>query len=171
MNSLAPESGQEPSRQSTPVVVELPAERLANATTHGVGAGMAIAALVWMIVAAAGRADPRRVVSFALYGSSLVLLYLASTFYHSVPEGTTKRLLRRFDHAAIFLLIGGTYTPLQLVSLRGAIGWTLAGIVWGLMIIGILMKPVWFSRCRRLRIGMYVAMGWTALAILHVLYQ
>lgn len=146
-------------------------EEIANSVTHGLGLLLAIAALVVLVVGAVRIGDPWRVVSFSLYGASLISLYLASTLYHAVPGARAKRWLKRCDHAAIFALIAGTYTPIMLVTLRGPIGWTMAGIIWGVMIVGIAMKFLFIDRFQRLLLAGYVAMGWAAIFVLHALWQ
>jgi len=135
-------------------------EEIANAVTHGVGAGLGVAALVVLVVMAAGTGDPWRVTAFSIYGTTLVALYLASTLYHSIPAPAAKRVLQRLDHAAIYLLIAGSYTPLLLVTLRGATGWTFFGIVWGIAIAGCILEFVAGRRWRRLSLVAYLAMGW-----------
>ncbi len=146
-------------------------EEVANSITHGLGFLLAIAALVVLVVGAARLGDPWRVVSFSLYGASLVALYLASTLYHAVPGARVKEWLKRCDHAAIFALIAGTYTPLMLVTLRGPLGWTMAGVIWGVMVAGITMKFLFIQRFQRLLLGAYIAMGWAAVFVVHALWQ
>ena len=146
-------------------------EEIANSITHGLGFLLAIAALVVLVVGAARLGDPWRVVSFSLYGASLVALYLASTLYHAVPGARVKEWLKRCDHAAIFALIAGTYTPLMLVTLRGPLGWTMAGVIWGVMVAGITMKFLFIQRFQRLLLGAYIAMGWAAVFVVHALWQ
>jgi len=140
--------------------VYTPREELANAVTHGVGVALSVVGLVLMVVAAATRGDAWQVTSAAIFGTSLVLLYTTSTLYHSVPGVERKQVLRKFDHAAIFLLIAGTYTPFLLVSLRGPWGWSLFGVVWGLAVVGIALK-FWFAgRFKVVSTIIYLAMGW-----------
>ncbi len=139
-------------------------EEIANAVTHGIGAGLAIAGLVVLVVLAARRGDPWRIVGFSVYGATLILLYLVSTLYHGFTHAGTKRLFRLLDHAAIFLLIAGTYTPVVLIVMRGAWGWTLFGAIWALAISGVLFKVLAIGRLEWLAIAMYVAMGWLAVA-------
>ena len=146
-------------------------EEIANTITHGLGVLLAIVALVVLVAGAAQLGDPWRVVSFSLYGASLIALYLASTLYHAIPGAKAKDWLKRCDHAAIFALIAGTYTPILLVTLRGPLGWTMAGILWGVMAVGITMKFLFIHRFQRLLLGAYVAMGWAALFVLHALWQ
>ncbi len=146
-------------------------EEIANSVTHGLGLVLAVAALVVLVAGAARLGDPWRVVSFSLYGASLVSLYLASTLYHAVPGARAKAWLKRCDHAAIFALIAGTYTPIMLVTLRGPLGWTMAGIIWAVMVAGIVMKFLFIHRFQRLLLGAYVAMGWAAVFVVQALWR
>ena len=107
-------------------------EEIANAVTHGIGAALGTAALVVLVVIAGARGDAWRVVSLSVYGSSLVLMYLCSTLYHSFRRPRLKRYFRLMDHLSIYLLIAGTYTPITLVPMRGPWGWTLFGLIWGI---------------------------------------
>ncbi len=135
-------------------------EEIAHSITHGVGAALSVAGLVLLVVRAAASGDPWRVVSFAIFGTTLVLLYTASTLYHALTPKRAKSVFNVLDHAFIYLLIAGTYTPFLLVSLRGAWGWSLFGIVWGLTIAGGVFK-VWFTgRFRLLSTLLYVGLGW-----------
>ena len=135
-------------------------EEIANSVTHGIGAGLSVAGLTLLVALAAIYGDVWRVVSFSIYGSSLVLLYLASTLSHSIQHPKVKRILRIFDHSAIYLLIAGTYTPFTLVSMRGPWGWTLFGVVWGLALLGIAFKTVFIGRYEKWATAAYVLMGW-----------
>ncbi len=135
-------------------------EEIFNSITHGIGALLSIAALVTLIVFAVMKGDAWHVVSFTIYGSTLVLLYLSSTLYHSFTKEKVKNLFARFDHAAIFLLIAGTYTPFLLTVLRGALGWTLFGIIWGVAITGVVIRSIYLMRFRKLMVALYLAMGW-----------
>ncbi len=133
-----------------------------NGITHLSGALLALAGAVALIVVGALKADPWKIVSFSIYGTTLVFLYLSSTLYHSV-RGRAKNVLRKMDHAAIYLLIAGTYTPFTLVTLNGAWGWSLFGVVWGLALVGI-VQEIWFARgARVLSLVIYLLMGWVAL--------
>ncbi len=132
-----------------------------NSISHLVGAALAAAGAVLLVVFAARLGDPWKIVSFSVYGVVLLGLYLASTLYHSL-RGRAKRIWCKFDHCAIYLLIAGSYTPFALVSLRGAWGWSLFGIVWGLALFGIIQE-IWLAKGRRLlSLLIYVAMGWLA---------
>ncbi len=128
--------------------------------THGFGAMLGAVGLVLMVVASARHGDAWHVVSTAIFGATLVLLYTTSTLYHSFSAERVRLLLRKFDHAAIFLLIAGTYTPFVLVTLRGAWGWSLFGVVWGLAVVGVVLK-FWFTgRFRVISTLVYILMGW-----------
>jgi hemolysin III len=133
-----------------------------NAWTHLVGAILAFAGAVWLLVIASLSGDVWKIVSVAVYGVALVLLYSASTVYHSV-RGRAKVIMQKVDHFSIYLLIAGSYTPFCLVTLRGAWGWTLFGIVWGLAVIGILQEIKPRSEARVMSIVIYAVMGWIVL--------
>lgn len=138
-------------------------EEVAHAVTHGVGLAAAIAGLVVLVLFAAATRDPWRITACAVYASTLVLLYGASTLYHALSATRARAVFRVLDHSAIFLLIAGTYTPFALVSLRGPWGWTLFGIVWGLAVLGIVAKAVFGTRWPILSTVIYVGMGWVVL--------
>jgi hemolysin III len=135
-------------------------EEIFNSVTHGIGTLLSIAAIVILTVFAVKKGSAWHVVSFSIFGASLFLLYLSSTLYHSFTKEKIKNLFARFDHSAIFLLIAGTYTPFVLTTIRGPLGWTLFGIVWGLAIAGIIVRSIYLTRFRKLMVGIYVAMGW-----------
>lgn len=139
---------------------DTPAEERANRLTHGLGAVVSVAGLVLMLVFSTRHGDGWQVVSTAIYGATLVLLYTTSTLYHSFRAERHRQLLQKFDHAAIFLLIAGTYTPFVLVTLRGPWGWSLFGVVWGLAIAGVALKFRFAGRFRLLSTLLYVGMGW-----------
>jgi hemolysin III len=135
---------------------------LANCATHGMGLALSIAGCALLVTLAALRGNPWHIVACSVYGATLVCLYSASTIYHGVRSRRWKRVWRVIDHSAIYLLIAGTYTPFTLVSLRGAWGWSLFGIVWGLTLVGILFK-VWFvDRVPVISTIVYLLMGWLA---------
>jgi hemolysin III len=136
------------------------AEEWANCLTHAVGVLLGLVGMAVLVTLSARRGDPWEVVAACVFGVSLVLLYTASTLYHTFRQPEMKRLLRKFDHAAIFLLIAGTYTPFLLVSLRGPWGWSLFGIIWGLAVAGMVLK-FWFAgRFTIVSTLLYLAMGW-----------
>lgn len=133
-----------------------------NAWTHLVGAVLACIGAVWLLVLASLDGAPAKIVSVAIYGVTLVLLYSISTVYHSV-QGPVKVIMRKLDHLSIYLLIAGSYTPFCLVTLRGPWGWTLFGIVWGLALLGMLQELKPRSEARVLSIVIYAVMGWIVL--------
>lgn len=145
-------------------------EERMNAITHGVGAALAIAGLVLLVVFAALYGNVWHVVSFSIFGATLVILYLASTLYHSFRDGAIKFLFRKFDHMSIFLLIAGTYTPFCLAVLRGWIGWTLFGVVWGCCFTGIVFKALFTGKKELLSTIIYMVMGWVILLAIKPLY-
>jgi hemolysin III len=145
-------------------------EELANSITHGIGLALSIAGFVVLLVLAAMRGTAWQIVGCAVYGTTLVCVYTASTLYHGIPRPHFRRILKILDHSAIYLLIAGTYTPFLLVNLRGAWGWSLLGVVWGLAIAGIVFK-VWFvDRFKVLSTAIYIAMGWLALIAVKPLF-
>lgn len=135
-------------------------EELISSISHGVGAGLSIAALVVGVVLSVLNNDALCVVSIAIYGSMLVILYSMSTIYHGLPVCSGKKVMRVIDHCSVFLLIAGTYTPLTLVTLRGALGWTLFGIVWAAAALGITLNAVDLKKFSKFSMVCYIAMGW-----------
>ncbi len=135
-------------------------EEIANAVTHGLGIGLSIAALVILVVFAAKQSDTWKVVSFSIYGATMIVLYLSSTLYHSFHQPKMKRFFRIFDHSSIFLLIAGTYTPVTIGTMRGGWGWTLFGIIWGLAIIGITSKIFALGKLKAASVAVYILMSW-----------
>ncbi len=144
-------------------------EEIAHSATHGLGSVLSVVGLFALVVTAERSGDVRHVVAAIVYGLTLVLLYLASTLYHSIPHPRAKRILKVIDHSAIYLLIAGTYTPFTLISLRGGLGWTLFGLVWGLALLGIALKVAAIGRFRWLSIVLYLGMGWLAVVVLRPL--
>jgi hemolysin III len=135
-------------------------EEIAHAVSHGIGILLSIAGLVVMVVFASLYGNVWHIVSCSIFGATLILLYTASTLYHGITRPRAKRIFQRFDHAAIFLLIAGTYTPYTLVTLRGGWGWTLFGLVWGFAILGVVMETMVKKRIKWLSITLYLGMGW-----------
>ena len=135
-------------------------EEILNSITHGIGALLSIFALIILIIVAGQQGDIWHIVSFSIYGSTLILLYLSSTLYHSFTKPRVKNLFARFDHVSIFLLIAGTYTPILLTSLRGVWGWSLFGIIWGLALVGAVIRSIYLHRFRKLMVAVYLLMGW-----------
>lgn len=146
------------------------AEEIANSITHGIGFFLSIAMLSLMVVFSALHGTAWHVVACSLYGSTLILLYLASTLYHSLTSERAKRVLKVIDHSAIFLLIAGTYTPFLLVPLRGGWGWSLFGVLWGLALVGIGLKIFLAGRYRVVSTLIYIGMGWMALIAVRPLW-
>ncbi len=135
-------------------------EELANALTHGLGAVLAVAALVLLVVFASLRGTARHIVGASIFGSSMVLLYVMSTLYHAFRGPRVKKVFRILDHASIYLLIAGTYTPLCLGTLKGAWGWSLFGVIWGLAVLGVAFKAIFIHKWAWLSLAVYLLMGW-----------
>ncbi len=152
-------------------VIRLP--EIINSTTHGLGVLLSIAGLVLLVVFASIRdADAWKIVSFSVYGASLIILYLASTLFHAFRPGKVKNFFNLFDHASIYILIAGTYTPFCLVSLRGPWGWTIFGIIWGLAIAGVIFKIFFYTnKLRIISTILYMVMGWVIIIALEPLIK
>ena len=135
-------------------------EEILNIVTHGLGFLLSIAALVLLVVYASLDGDVWHIVSFSIYGFSLVILYLASTLFHSARSPKLRNRLNIFDHSAIYVLIAGTYTPFLLVTLRGPWGWSLLGVIWGLAIAGVIFKLFFTGKYDVMSAIVYVLMGW-----------
>lgn len=140
--------------------VQSTGEEFANAVIHGAGLIGSVVALPVLVVTAAGRRDPWEITGAAIFGATLVLLFLSSTLYHALPPSRAKRVLRVLDHSAIYLLIAGTYTPFMLGPLRGSWGWALLGTNWGLAMLGIVAKSTLGFRFRHVSTALYLVMGW-----------
>ncbi len=147
------------------------AEEIANSITHGLGALLSVAGLAVLVVSSLRHGTTVHVVSSIIFGLSLLFLYASSTLYHATRNPGAKRILRRMDHTAIFLLIAGSYTPFTLVTLRGPWGWSIFGVVWGLAIIGLLFEDALRRRWVGLSIGLYILMGWVAAAAVKPLVE
>lgn len=144
--------------------VASPREELANAISHGAGFVASLIGLPFLVLSAATRGERAALVGASVFGAALLALYAASTLYHAVSHPTLKQKMRVLDHAAIYLLIAGTYTPFTLGVLRGRWGWTLFGIVWTLAALGVLFKVLFGSGAMsKLSTIVYVAMGWVAI--------
>ena len=146
-------------------------EEIANSITHGLGVLLSIAGLIVLIITAAFHGDVWHIVSFSIFGSTLITLYSASTLYHSISNPLLKIGLKKVDHSAIFLLIAGTYTPFLLVHLRGALGWSLFGVIWTLAATGIVIKLFCIQRVKKISVGLYLFMGWLCLIAMHGLMR
>jgi hemolysin III len=146
-------------------------EEIANSISHGLGVVLSLGALSVITVFAALRGTAWHVVSCVIYGVTLVLLYLASTLYHALPGERLKKVFKAIDHASIYLLIAGTYTPFLLVPLRGPWGWSLFGVIWGVALGGVIFKVFFAGRFKGLSLALYLSLGWMALIALRPLVQ
>jgi hemolysin III len=135
-------------------------EEIASSVTHGIGILLAIAGLAVLVAFAAKQGDAWHVTSCSIFGAALILCFTTSTLYHSVQAERLKHTLRALDHSAIFVLIAGTYTPFLLVNLRGAWGWSLFALIWGLTVLGIALRLFLKGRLHGLVVSIYLAMGW-----------
>jgi hemolysin III len=135
-------------------------EEIANSITHGIGVALSIAGLVLLVVFSSLHGDTWRVVTFSIYGATLIILYLSSTLYHSFRNPKIKSFFRLMDHISIYLLIAGTYTPITLTVMRGPWGWTLFGLIWAMAIAGIITKFFIMNKLKILSVVFYIAMGW-----------
>ena len=146
------------------------AEEVANSISHGMGMIFGIVGLVLLLNQAVDAgADGLSITSLSIYGSSMILLYLASTLYHAIPFERAKRALKTFDHCAIYLLIAGTYTPFLLISLRTPLAITLMAVIWSIALVGIILKIAFVYRFKRLSLITYLVMGWLALVAVYPL--
>jgi len=136
-------------------------EEWANSLTHGLGAVLSIAGLVIMVVLATLHGDAWHIVSSAIFGATLIMLYSASTLYHAIQSPRIRAIMQRLDHIAILYLIAGTYTPFTLVTLRGPWGWSLFGVVWGLTLFGTVIHLTQLRRFHGLMVALYLVMGWS----------
>lgn len=148
-----------------------PIEEKWNVRSHAFGLVLSIIALVLLVVFASKEGTIKHIVSFSIYGASLIVLYSASTFYHYTQSPRLRHKLNIFDHAAIYILIAGTYTPFTLVVLKGWMGWTLFGISWGLAIIGVILKLFFTGRFDKISTLAYVLMGWLIIFAIKPLMQ
>lgn len=161
----------EPRRRVAPAVpTRIRGEEAANAISHGLGLLASLAGIPILIGTTLQRGTSA-IVGASVFAAALLLLYGSSTVYHALPRGKAKRVLRVLDHSAIFLLIAGTYTPFTLTVLRGAWGWSLLGVVWGLAAAGVVLKAVGWLRHRVLSTGLYLAMGWLVLVAIQPLSE
>ncbi|MCK0104979.1 hemolysin III family protein [Marinobacter sp. S0848L] len=135
-------------------------EEWINSATHGLGAALSVIGTIALIVGASQLGDIWKIISFSVFGTSLILLYMASALYHGARSPQLKSLYKTMDHCAIFLLIAGTYTPFLLVNMRGTTGWTLFAVIWSLAFTGVALKIIFKNRFKLARVGIYVAMGW-----------
>ncbi|MEI6489391.1 MAG: hemolysin III family protein, partial [Bacteroidales bacterium] len=148
-----------------------PAEERINVWSHGLGLVLSVVGLVLLVVRAASLGDVWRIVSFSIFGVSMVLLYTASTVYHNSKTPKHRARLNVFDHSSIFVLIAGSYTPFTLVTLHGWVGWTIFGIAWGAALVGITLKLFFMGKYKLLSTIMYVVMGWIIVIAIRPLMQ
>ena len=146
-------------------------EEKLNVLSHAFGLLLSIVALVFLVVRAVNYGDAWHIVSFSIYGASMIMLYLASTLFHASKNPVRRRRLNIFDHASIFILIAGTYTPYLLVTLNGPWGWSLFGVVWGIALVGVVLKIFYTGRFRLASTIMYVLMGWVIIIAVKPLVQ
>ena len=147
-------------------------EEICNCTIHGLGIILGIAGLVVLSAFSATRGSAWTIVSTAIFGASMIILYTTSTLYHAITNLQAKTILKKFDHIAIYYLIAGTYTPFLLVNLRGAIGWTIFGIIWGLAVLGTILKLTLSGNGTKVwSISLYLIMGWLIVFASHKLFQ
>jgi len=135
-------------------------EEIANAVSHGIGIALSITGLIFLVLKGIEASSALAVTAGAIFGATLILLYTASTLYHSIPKKSVKPVLRRLDHIAIYLLIAGTYTPFMLVGVGGAWGWSILGTIWGLALAGFVFKIFFIGRWGKTSTAIYVFMGW-----------
>ena len=147
-------------------------EELCNSISHGIGAVLSVAGCVLAIIQSVLYGDgPRYVVSASVFGASLIVMYCMSTLYHALTAERAKRIFRIFDHTSIFFLIAGTYTPLTLITLRGPLGWTMFGLVWGAAIIGIVLNSISIERFKIFSMITYLCMGWAVVIGIVPIFQ
>jgi hemolysin III len=137
-------------------------EEVAHAITHGLGAVLAIVGLCILVARAALYGNTWHVVAASIFGATLVLMFTASTLYHSIPMPRARRVLRIIDHSLIYFLIAGTYTPFTLITLKGAWGWSLFAFTWGLAVVGVVFKIFATGRFEKVSLAIYLLMGWCA---------
>lgn len=143
-----------------------------SSLTHFIGWGLSIVGLVLLVLSAAHNGNVWQIIAFSIFGASLILLYLASTVYHIIPRTSRyKKLFQRIDLSFIFILIAGTYTPLALLPLRGAWGWTIFGIIWGFAFLGVIMQIFNLKMKTWKNVALYLAMGWLAVIVLPLLFK
>jgi len=159
---------------SEKVTISMRGERgqeIANSITHGIGAILSIVGLITLLFMAVNKGDIWYIVSFTIYGGTLVFLYLCSTIYHGLSDRRKKYIFQILDHVAIYLLIAGSYTPLTLLILRGPWGWSLLAIIWGMAFTGILLKIFFFQKTQIISMILYIIMGWLIMVAIKPLLE
>lgn len=147
------------------------AEEVAHTITHGFGMLLSIVGLAVLVGFSSLNGDAWHVVSSSIYGATLIILYSASALYHGIPHPVAKVLLQRIDHAAIYLLIAGTYTPFLLVSLRGSWGWSLFGVIWSLALIGVVLEFINWKPFKKISLALYLGMGWLVIVAINPMLE
>ncbi|MBP1040589.1 hemolysin III family protein [Vagococcus sp. BWB3-3] len=142
-----------------------------NAVTHGIGVGLSIAGLVILLIKGARLGSATHIVAYAIYGATLILLFLASTLFHSLIFTKAKKVFQVFDHSSIYLLIAGSYTPFCLLTIKGWLGWTLFVIIWLMALLGVIYKSIWLAKKGNSAVIIYIIMGWLCLAAVKPLYE
>lgn len=145
-------------------------EEIVNSITHGLGIILSIIALIILAVFAGIYGNTRHIISVSVYGATLILLYTASTLYHGIQTPRTKNIFQVLDHAAIYILIAGTYTPFTLISLRGSWGWSIFAVIWCLAFVGTVIEFGRMKRWRFVSLVLYIGMGWTILVAIKPLF-
>lgn len=140
-------------------------QEIANSITHIIGLKLSIIGFIILLFRAMNKGDISYIISFTIYGTTLVFLYLCSSIYHSLSDRRRKYIFQILDHIGIYLFITGSYTPLTLISLGGPVGWTLLGIIWIIALIGILMKIFFFTKTQIISIILYIIMGWLIIIV------
>lgn len=146
-------------------------EEIANAVSHGLGVLLSVAGLTVLLFYAAMEGSISKIISYSVYGTSLIALFLASTLYHAISHEKTKKLFKLLDHCAIYLLIAGTYTPLLAITLKGWLGYSMLVVIWSLAAIGIVFKLKFGAKYKYVSLASYLAMGFVCLAFINSLYQ
>ncbi|MCO4797663.1 MAG: hemolysin III family protein [Colwelliaceae bacterium] len=146
-------------------------EEIANSISHGIGTLLSVAALTLLVFYSSQQQDIIRITSFTIYGTSLIVLFLASTLYHALINPNAKRIFKLLDHCAIYLLIAGTYTPLMLITLKGVLGYSMMAVVWFLAILGIIFKIIFGNKHRVISVISYLGMGGISLICIPQLYH
>jgi len=147
------------------------AEELANTTSHGLGVLLSVIALITLMTVSIPEGDIIKIASFAIYGTSLILLFLASTLYHGLSNEKFKQIFKLLDHCAIYMLIAGSYTPLMLITLKGPLGEGMLVLIWLIAFLGIIFKIKWGHKHKKLSLLTYLGMGFISLAVINELYQ
>lgn len=146
-------------------------EEIANYVSHGVGALLSVVGFIVLLVYAISEGSVVKVVSYSVYGVSLISLFLASTLYHAIKQSELKQIFKVLDHCAIYLLIAGTYTPLMAITLKGTLGYSMLAVIWGLAAVGILFKLKFSGRFKVVSLVSYLGMGFICLFFINTLYQ